>query len=110
MIVWLDHRIFGNGRGLKSPHFDDVFYWLSGDIYTWVGGLGAQLSSIQWRQPELREERILCGRKFVPFTSYRRWGRVMVSWACTELSPDLSIAAEQIKHLKRDLNAARGGQ
>jgi hypothetical protein len=40
-MLWLDHKIFGNGRGLGSPCFDGIFYWLSGALYTWIGGFGA---------------------------------------------------------------------
>src|SRR3546814_6094408 len=62
MILPLDHLIFGNGHGMKSPYFDNRFYWLSGELYTWIGGLGAQLRSIQWRHPKPGEVRHLCRR------------------------------------------------
>lgn len=80
MIVWLDHLIFGNGHGLKSPHFDSVFYWLNGEFYTWIGGYGAQLQSFQWRHPKPGEKRVIAGLTFKPFDSRRRWFRVEVTW------------------------------
>lgn len=118
MIVWLDHKIFGNGYGLRSPYFDDRFYWLSGEFYTWSGGLGAQLQSFQWRHPRAGEERELCGHKFRPFYSERRFmwlwrshvfgfplpvARVRVSW-CTHLPDKLDEANETLRQLRRELN------
>lgn len=103
MIVWLDHLIFGNGYGLGSPYFDMRFYWLSGEFYTFSGGLGAQLHSFQWTHPRAGERRRLSGREFVVFQSSRRWCRVTVSWALTRLSPDLDTAHKQIRELKNDL-------
>lgn len=61
MILWLDHLIFGNGYGLRSPYFDNRYYWLSGQLYTWSGWLGAQLQSFQWFHPKPGEERRLGG-------------------------------------------------
>ncbi len=96
MILVLDHWIFGNGHGMKSPYFDDKFYWLtdggralpgasgggeSGQLYTFMPGLGAQLHSYQWTHPNAGEERMLLGRRFRPLHSTRRWGRVEVAWA-----------------------------
>ena len=86
MIVWLDHLIFGNGRGTASPHFDQRFYWLSGELYSFSAGLGAQLHSWQWFHPLPGERRELCGKTFKPFSSYRKCGRVCVAWAMTDLS------------------------
>lgn len=92
MILWLDHLIFGDGLGLRSPLHDNRFYWLADErtghreIYTFSGGLGAQLHSIQWRHPKPGEERHLFGRNFVIFNTTRRWGRVYCSWALVGLS------------------------
>lgn len=86
MIVFLDHLIFGNGKGLKSPSSDNVMYWLydtvhgKSQIYLWDGWFGSQLKSFQWIHPKAHETRFLCGREFKPFSSRRKWGRVMVSW------------------------------
>lgn len=41
-MLFLDFLIFGNGHGLASPYFDDRFYWLSGRLYTWIGGFGTR--------------------------------------------------------------------
>ncbi len=53
----LDHQIFGNVHGMKSPYWDNRFYWLNGRLYTWIGGLGAQLQSQQWFHPKPGETR-----------------------------------------------------
>lgn len=103
MILWLDHLIFGNGRGLATPYFDGRFYWLSGELYTFMHGHGAQLHSIQWTHPKPGERRRLCGREFVAFNSTRRWGRVMVAWAMVGLPRDIDAANAAIRELKQDL-------
>ncbi len=51
MLIAIDHSVFGNGYGLKSPRCDDIYYWLSNEIYTFSHGLGAQLHSSQWTHP-----------------------------------------------------------
>jgi len=117
MIFWLDHRIFGNGYGLKSPYFDDRFYWLNGRVYTWIGGFGAQFQSIQWRHPRAGEERTILGRKFRPLHSERQWlwlwhdkifsiplpiGRVRVSWSCS-LPGDVHKAGADLRELQSRL-------
>lgn len=80
-ILTIDHLIFGSGRGMGSPFWDQRFYWLSGDLYTFMHGFGAQLHSYQWRHPKPGERRKLAGRDFYPFQSRRRWLRVEVAWA-----------------------------
>ena len=80
-MFWLDWKLFGNGRGMASPFCDDVFYWLGGRFYRWVGGFGAQLQSIEWRTPKPGTRRYLIGEEFVVFSAARRWIRVEVSWA-----------------------------
>lgn len=88
MIVWLDHKIFGNGHGVGSPFCNQIFYWLvdmkrnrRGEFYTYWPGFGAQLHSFQWTHPRAGEERFLSGCRFRVFNSHRRWIRVSVSWA-----------------------------
>lgn len=110
----LDWWIFGNGWGMKSPYCDDTFYWLvdtscgrrkgRGAFYRGSFGYGAQLQSIQWTHPKPGEQRILCGRRFRPFRSTRKWGRVEVSWAM-DLPRDLNEAREALAHLERDLRS-----
>lgn len=117
MIFWLDHRIFGNGHGLGSPYFDARFYWLSGKLYTWIGGFGAQLQSLQWMHPRPGEERVLCGRRFRPFNSRRQFlwlwrgkifaiptpiGRVSVSWACN-LPDNIDAANAELRKLRSEI-------
>lgn len=117
MIFWLDHRIFGNGRGLGSPYFDQRFYWLSGRIYTWIGGFGAQLQSFQWSHPKPGETRKICGREFRPFSSGRDYlwlwrdsifsiptpiSRVRVSWACY-LPDNLDEKNADLRELQKKL-------
>jgi len=107
MIIWLDHLIFGNGHGIKSPYFDDVYFWQNGEFYLFSPGLGAQLTSFQWNHPRPQERRIIANRLFSPFCSRRSWGRVIVSWSlCGYDSIDaLSIdrAREAINELQKDL-------
>lgn len=92
MPLWLDHALFGNGRGLKSPYFDNQFYWIvdtsrrrRGQIYTWIGGFGAQLASREWFMPRPGTERHLFGRTFRVFQAHRKGLRVEVSWSATHL-------------------------
>ena len=119
MIVWLDHLIFGNGHGLKSPWCDSRFYWLSGEFYTWSGWFGAQLQSFQWRHPKPGEERVLNKRTYRPFHSYRQWlwlfrnawvpiplpiGRVCVAWS-THLPESIADANIELHTIIKELNA-----
>lgn len=114
MILALDHAIFGNGHGMKSPLNDNKFYWLSdesriwpkkhGQLYTFLHGLGAQLHSYQWLHPLPGEQRRLAGRDFVAFQSRRRLGRVEVAWAMARLPDDLDAAHAVIRELKADLD------
>lgn len=102
MIVWLDHLIFGNGRGFGSPYFDQRFYWLRGEFYTWIGGFGAQLQSVQWTHPKPGERRRIAGDDYTPFCSARRWGRVRVSWS-TRLPSDINAARAKLTEIKAKL-------
>lgn len=101
-MLWLDHLIFGNGYGLRSPYFDNRFYWLSGRLYTWIGGLGAQLHSQQWFHPKPGETRRLAGRDYRPFNSHRRGLRVQVSWA-TRLPENLDDAHRALREIASSL-------
>lgn len=101
-MLWLDHLIFGNGYGVRSPFWDDHFYWLAGRLYTWIGGFGAQLESHQWFHPKPGERRKLCGREFHPFMSRRRWLRVSVSWAMT-LPENIDDANAALRKLRSEL-------
>jgi hypothetical protein len=103
-MLELDHIIFGNGFGMRSPYFDNRFYWLSGRLYTWVGGLGAQLQSHQWTHPKAGERRTLAGREFVIFSSSRRWCRVECAWALVGLPKDINAANAEIRELRKALN------
>lgn len=114
MIMWLDHKLWGNGRGMKSPFFDDRFYWLvdtaggerqdqNGQLYVWSGYLGAQLASFQWTRPRMSERRELCGRLFKPFQVERRGPRVRVSWTWIDLPEDLDAAHAAIAKLQEQL-------
>lgn len=118
MILWLDHKIFGNGYGLKSPYFDAKFYWLSGELYHWSGGFGAQLASIQWRHPKAGERRKLLGREFRALHSERRFmwlGRIVplpicrveVAWSLSgvdELPPGVDEPNIILRQLQKDLD------
>ena len=99
MILWLDFKIFGSGCGLGAPFWSQPFYWLvdanteKGTFYTWSGWFGSQLMSFQWRHPLPQEERVLAGKRFRPFMSNRRLGRVEVKWKCDELKTSEQIIA-----------------
>ena len=96
----VDLRIFGNGHGFGAPHFDQAFYWLSGELYTAMSGHGAQLHSVQWTHPNAGEERRICGVRFRPFHSRRKWGRVMVAWHTNELPKDINLANEWLRQFR----------
>lgn len=104
-MLWLDHLIFGNGRGLATPYLDGRFYWLSGRLYTWIGGLGAQLQSFQWTHPKPGERRRLAGRDYYPFGSARHGLRVRVTWAA-KLPDDLSEALATIRKIKSEIDSS----
>lgn len=86
-MKWLDFAIFGNGKGLAAPYFDQTFHWLvdartyRGAFYTFSAGYGAQLTSFQWTVPRPQERRRLAGMEFAPFRAHRRLGRVETKWA-----------------------------
>lgn len=80
MTLWIDFLLFGNGRGLAAPRHDQRFYWLGGRLYTWIGGYGAQLQSIEWRCPRPGERRLIAGTEWSPFGVHRRWCKWRVSW------------------------------
>lgn len=101
MIPWLDFRIFGNGYGLAQPHYDGPFYWLSGRFYHWIGGLGAQLESFEWRAPLPGAEREIAGRTFRVLNTSRRGPRVIVSWGMVDLPRDIDAANTEIRFLRQ---------
>lgn len=114
-MLWLDHKIFGDGHGLRSPYFDNRFYWLvdtsadrkrrDGALYTFMHGLGAQLISRQWTHPRAGERRRLIGREFIPLHSNRRWGRVEVAWTMVRMPSDIDGKNAAIRALKADLDS-----
>lgn len=99
----------GDGYGLASPHFDDQFFWLHdmsggqrgpGAWYTWMGGLGAQLTSWEFRAPKAGTTRKLFGHTFRVFQNpVRRFLTVRISWA-TDLVPD---NMERVREIKSEL-------
>lgn len=113
MILALDHLLFGNGWGLASPLNDATYHWLvdtsagnrdgrNGRLYSFTGGLGAQLRSIEWFAPPAGTRRILAGREFKVFQTSRRGLRVDVAWAMTPMPPGLDAMHAEIAKL-RDL-------
>lgn len=111
-MIRLDWMLFGNGFGMKSPFFDDTFFWLNdlnfprnrkgrhGNFYRWSGGFGAQLHSIEWRMPKPGTRRYLFGHEFVVFSARRKFIRVECSWA---LATSKSITEETLSGLKKEL-------
>lgn len=104
LIPALDFKIFGNGHGFAAPYFNQPFYWLSGEFYTFMHGHGAQLHSAQWKMPRPDEERVICGVKFRPFNVCRSWGRVKIAWA-TKLPADIDSANEWLRQFARHLQS-----
>lgn len=107
-MLWLDHLIFGNGRGLGSPHWDQRFYWLSGRLYTFMPGFGAQLHSFQWTHPRAGERRRLSGRDYVVFSSTRRGLRVAVSWSLVGLPRNVTQALDVLREIESELGMFHG--
>ena len=114
MIVWLDHKIFGNGYGLGSPFFDGKFYWLvdtwqrergdeRGELYTFSPGFGAQLHSFQWFHPKPGETRVLGGKRYTPFNSHRRWLRVGGSWSVEQMPKGIDEANAYLRDIEKEL-------
>jgi hypothetical protein len=110
MENWFDWKLFGNGHGMASPFFDDVFYWLvdtssgvrdsrNGEFYRAFGGLGAQLESIEWRMPRPGTRRRLFGHEFVVYSVTRKFPKVRVSWALTPCVKDF----EEVRQLHEEL-------
>lgn len=97
MIFKLDWWLFGNGHGLGSPYFNDTFYWLNGRFYTWIGGFGAQLQSIEWFAPRIGDSRRINGIKFVPFNCTRKGPRVRISWAVDRKLDDYAAIEKLLK-------------
>lgn len=115
MIFWLDWKLFGDGRGLASPYFDDAFYWLKdmsdgdrkkakGRFYTFSAGLGAQLQSIEWLAPKAGTRRILFGQEFVVFSVSRNGPRVRVAWRAVGVN-----SVEDVRQLHEKLRVWRHG-
>lgn len=102
-MLWLDHLLFGNGHGMKSPYWDNKFYWLSGRLYTFFPGFGSQLTSFQWVSPKVGELRMLNGRRYKPFGTERKWFRVRVTWE-THLPDDLIEKNNTIRQIKQELD------
>lgn len=111
MSTRLDFCLFGHGHGLKSPYFDDTFYWLvdtlrqnrngkNGRFYSWIGGFGAQLKSYEWTAPPAGTERQLIGRVFRVFQTRRHWLKVEVSWALVQSG---QITIDQVRELRTEL-------
>lgn len=96
----LDHWIFGNGHGMATPCCDGRFYWMNGELYTFMQGFGAQLHSYQWTHPRPQERRKLAGYEFRPFRSERRWGRVEVAWAVVNLPDGIDAANAFLREME----------
>lgn len=101
-IPFIDVRIFGDGYGFAAPHFDQSFYWLAGDFYTFTHGFGAQLTNVQWTHPKAGERRMICGVEFRPFNSYRKWGRVYCTWS-TRLPRGIDAANDWLRQFRAHL-------
>lgn len=99
-MFWLDWKLFGNGHGMASPYHDDVFFWLDKRFYRWIGGLGAQLSSIEWWIPKPGTRRMLFGEDFTVCTAERKWIRVWVTWTRTRPVRDYSEVRTLVEKLK----------
>jgi len=110
MIVLLDHLCFGNGHGLRTPYFDDIYFWLvdtssskrKGELYKFSPGFGAQLYSYGWFHPIAGTERELKGKTFRVFSSSRSLRfpfRVEIAWGMVFSAKD----TEEIRQLRDEL-------
>ena len=95
----IDFWIFGNGHGIAAPRSNQVFLWMSGRFYTWIGGFGAQLQSFEWRCPRPGTRRILKSLEFEVFDASRRWFKWRVSWR--QVGAEMTM--DQIRALRREL-------
>lgn len=112
MLTTLDFWLFGNGHGLAQPYFDGRFFWLvntaegrergRGRLYTFFGGHGAQLRSIEWFLPHPGERRRLAGESFTVFQAHRKGPRVEVAW-CMRLPDGIDAANAKIRALENRL-------
>jgi hypothetical protein len=111
--------IFGSGHGLSAPVLNQRLYWLvdlntlEGQFYSFLPGFGAQLTSWQWRRPQVGEARRFGTKTYVPYLQRRGWVRdplfgfnlfpLMweVSWRCADL-PD-NPNAEDVRALEKEL-------
>lgn len=100
--MWLAHKLFGNGRGLKSPYWNDTYYWLSGRMYHQTGWIGCQLQSFEFFQPPVGERRRLVGREFRLTNAKRRFLLVQCSWCMVD-----DITNESVRALIDDLKEMR---
>lgn len=120
MIFWLDWLLFGNGRGMQSPYYDDVFYWLKdttierakakGRFYRFSGWFGCQLAAVEWRAPPVGTRRFLAGREFVLLRATRKFLRVETSWTMVSLKGvPIDEANERIRELRDNLGRSELG-
>lgn len=117
-MLWLDHLIFGNGHGLCSPYFDNTFYWLvdtsngrgggKGRLYTYSGGLGAQMRSMEWKTPKAGTRRQLAGVTFTVFSVTRCGPRVEVAWAM-HLPDNIDLANAKLRAFRERLGGYLSG-
>jgi len=109
-------RFFGNGYGMAAPFFNQTFYWLvdtfgqtraakNGRFYTFMGGLGAQLHSFEWKVPKPGTRRRLAGMEFEVFNVSRgRWGIMWsVAWALVDFPRDIDKANAKIREIKEKI-------
>ncbi len=120
---WFVRKIFGNGRGLGFPFFDQRIYWLvdtkserdvrNGRFYSWTGGFGAQLNSFEWWCPKPKTRRVLSGIEFEVFQVSRGWitdpwlgfklfpAMWSIAWACVD--PRQTEDVTTIRDLERKI-------
>lgn len=115
--MWWIMKCFGNGYGIAAPLSDQIMYWLHdtylgrtdgiGRWYKFIGGLGAQLNSFEWRCPKPGTRRKLSGFEFAVFSAYRgRYGLMWsIGWADVDLPADLDAAHARIRTIKAHLGS-----
>lgn len=112
-------RVFGSGYGMAAPFWNQTFYWLvdtlrtersakNGRFYTFMGGLGAQLHSFEWRMPEPGTRRKLAGMEFEVFNVSRgRWGVMWsVAWALVGFPRNIDEANAKIREIEKNLSSS----
>ena len=82
---------------------DKVFFRINGKLYSWIGGLGAQLESTEWFRVSAGTERELLGETFRVFRTDREGMKYRTTWSLVNLPQNIDKAHEKLRWLKDQL-------